>query len=64
MKYYVIQRYYDSGKVQTEIITEEDDRSKECRGGLQEERENYDFYMDEFKTEAEAKAFALGVHMA
>lgn len=64
MKYYVIQRYYDSGKVRTEIMTEDKATAKGYSAGQQEERTAYDLYVDAFKTETEAKAFALGAHMA
>lgn len=63
MKYFVESKFYDSGKVRTEILNEEEAKEKGYVGGYQIDCTAYDLYVDEFNTLSEAKAFALGSYL-
>ena len=53
MKYAVELKYYDNGKVRARVrVAENGERER------REEREQYDFYVDIFRTKAEALEWA------
>ena len=54
MKYYVITRFCDNGKVEAEIIPEAEHKGRAACVST----EDYDEYCDEFNSHEEAKKFA------
>ena len=54
MKYYVISRFYDNGKVETEILLESEYKGQPAHA----ETAHFDEYCDEFDSLEKAEAFA------
>jgi hypothetical protein len=53
MKYYVVSKFFDNGKVQAEILLE----SEKTEDIKSEMKENYDQYVDTFDSYEEAEKF-------
>lgn len=55
IKYFVEQKYYDSGKTEARILNEQQAREKGYRDGLFQEFLTFDLYVDVFDTLKKAK---------
>lgn len=55
MKYYVVQKYYDSGRSEAELLNETQARERDLDKEIQKENPNYDLYVDTFDNLEQAR---------